>query len=53
MKRPILPIVLIILGVLFLGHSVGFYPIALLRHLLDRWWPAILIVVGILMLARR
>jgi hypothetical protein len=45
------PIILIVLGALFLLSNLGFIP--QLRHLLSQWWPLILIAVGVFLLARR
>lgn len=46
-RKMIFPIVLIILGVLFLAHNLGFLRFAQLRELLGTWWPLILIAVGV------
>ena len=43
--------VLIIVGTLFLLSNLGMIP--QLGPLLRQWWPLILIVVGVLMLAQR
>ena len=47
------PIVLILLGVLFLLHNLGFLQWRELRVFLGTWWPVILIAVGAAQLARR
>ena len=44
-------VVLIVLGALFLASNLGYVP--RLGELLRVWWPLILIVIGIAMLARR
>ncbi len=45
------PLVLIVLGVLFLLSNFGLLPH--LGPLFARWWPLILIAVGLLLLSRR
>ena len=45
------PLVLIVLGVLFLLSNLGLLPH--LGPLFARWWPLILISVGLLLLSRR
>jgi hypothetical protein len=45
------PIILIVLGAAFLLSNLGLIP--QLRPLLAQWWPLILIVVGVYLLARR
>jgi hypothetical protein len=44
-------LILIVLGVLFLMGNLGWIPH--LGPLLAVWWPVILIVVGVFLLARR
>lgn len=41
------PIVLIVIGVLFLAHNLGWLAFAQLRELIGTWWPLILIALGI------
>jgi hypothetical protein len=41
------PIVLILVGGIFLLINLGILPIAELRALLAKWWPLILIVAGV------
>lgn len=41
------PIVLIVIGVLFLAHNLGYLAFAQLRELIGTWWPLILIALGI------
>jgi hypothetical protein len=41
------PIVLIIVGALFLAHNLGWLAFAQLRDLIGTWWPLILIALGI------
>jgi hypothetical protein len=43
----VFPIVLIIVGLLFLAHNLGFLAFRELRELIGTWWPVILIAVGI------
>jgi hypothetical protein len=50
-KSVIAPLVLIVLGVLFLLSNVGLLPH--LGPLFARWWPLILIAVGASLLLRR
>jgi LiaI-LiaF-like transmembrane region len=45
-------LVLILIGSTFLLINLGIFPLAELKTLLARWWPAILIVLGLWMLAR-
>ena len=45
------PLVLIVLGVLFLVSNFGWIPN--LEVLFHRWWPVVLIAVGVAMLLRR
>lgn len=48
MKRNIVwPIVLILMGGLFLAHNLGYLEFAQVKHLIATWWPAILIAVGV------
>ena len=47
------PIILIVLGLLFLAHNLDFIQWKQLRDVLSRWWPLILIALGIAQLARR
>jgi len=47
----IAPLILIALGSLFLLQNLGLMPN--LGPLLARWWPLILIMVGVSMLLRR
>jgi lia operon protein LiaF len=50
-RSVIAPLILIVLGVLFLLSNLGLLPD--LGPLFARWWPLILIAVGALLLARR
>lgn len=50
-KNRIAPVILIVIGVLFLLSNLGWLP--RLGPLFAQWWPLILIVVGVSMLARR
>jgi len=47
------PMVLVILGVLFLAHNLDFIQWRQLRDILSTWWPLILIALGLAQLARR
>ncbi len=42
------PIVLILVGVVFLAINLGAFQMRQLMDLLHTWWPAILIVVGVI-----
>jgi len=46
-SRKVWPIVLIVLGVLFLAHNLGYIGFRQLREILGTWWPLILIAVGV------
>jgi hypothetical protein len=52
-KRVIFPVILIVLGVLFLASNLGFLHWAQLREFIGTWWPLILIAIGIEHLIRR
>jgi ABC-type glucose/galactose transport system permease subunit len=41
------PIVLLILGLLFLAHNLGYLGFSELKAILATWWPLILIALGI------
>ena len=41
------PIVMIVLGVLFLAHNLGYLGFSQLKSILATWWPAILIALGL------
>jgi hypothetical protein len=41
------PLVLIVVGVLFLAHNLGYLAFAQLRQVIGTWWPLILIALGI------
>jgi ribose/xylose/arabinose/galactoside ABC-type transport system permease subunit len=47
------PMVLVILGLLFLAHNLEFLQWRQLRELLSTWWPLILIALGLAQLGRR
>ncbi len=46
------PIVLIVIGAILLLVNLGLVPIAELRALLAKWWPLILILIGVWQLVR-
>jgi len=52
MRASIGGIVLIVLGALFLINNLGIARLSI-GEIIGKWWPAILIIVGISMLARR
>ena len=47
------PMLLVILGLLFLAHNLEFLQWRQLRDLLSTWWPLILIALGLAQLVRR
>ena len=53
MKTPIWPLILIVIGVLFLAANLGLVSSVELRQLLATWWPLILIAIGVAGLLRR
>jgi hypothetical protein len=52
-RRIVWPIILIVVGVLFLASNLGYLQWAELRGFLATWWPLILIAVGAEQLVRR
>ena len=52
-RRVIFPIILIVVGVLFLLSNLGFLQWGQLRTFIGTWWPVILIAIGIEHLMRR
>ena len=52
-KRMVWPIILIVVGVLFLASNLGYLQWSELRHFLTTWWPVILIAIGVEQLVRR
>jgi hypothetical protein len=46
------PIILIVIGTIFLLINFGIVPIAELKAILAKWWPLILVVVGVWQLVR-
>ncbi|KAF7599824.1 MAG: hypothetical protein CGU28_05685 [Candidatus Dactylopiibacterium carminicum] len=46
-------LVLILVGIFFLLHNLGFLRFAQIGQLLQTWWPLALIVVGAIGLARK
>jgi hypothetical protein len=52
-RRIVWPIILIVVGLLFLASNLGYLHWAELRGLLATWWPLILIAIGIEQLVRR
>jgi uncharacterized integral membrane protein len=53
MKYALGPVILILLGLIFLAHNLGFLPFGVLRDFFSTWWPLILIALGVAGLARR
>ena len=52
-KRIVWPIILIVVGLLFLASNLGYLQWHELRSFLATWWPLILIAIGIEQLVRR
>jgi len=50
-KSIVAPVILIVLGTLFLGSNLGWLP--RLGPLFATWWPLLLVLVGVSMLLRR
>ena len=46
-KRIVWPIILIVVGLLFLASNLGYLQWHELRGFLATWWPLILIAIGI------
>jgi hypothetical protein len=47
------PIVLIVVGVLFLAYNLGYVKFSELKDIIGTWWPVILIALGIAGLVQR
>jgi Domain of unknown function (DUF5668) len=47
------PIVLIVLGLLFLAYNLGYLKFSELKDIVGTWWPLILIALGIVGLAQQ
>ena len=52
-RRIVWPIILIVVGVLFLASNLGYLNWGQLRSFLATWWPLILIAIGVEQLVRR
>jgi len=52
-RRIVWPIVLIVVGLLFLASNLGYLRWNELRSFLATWWPLILIAIGVEQLVRR
>jgi len=52
-RRIVWPIILIVVGLLFLASNLGYLDWGQLRNVLATWWPVILIAIGIEQLVRR
>ena len=46
-RNVVWPIVLIVIGCLFLAHNLGYLAFAQLKELIGTWWPLILIALGV------
>lgn len=53
MRISVGPILLIVVGTLLLLSNLGVMHLGQLKNLLKDWWPAILILVGILQIFKR
>jgi len=47
------PIVLIVLGLLFLAYNLGYLRFSQLRDIIGTWWPLILIALGVVGLVQQ
>jgi hypothetical protein len=47
------PIVLIVVGLLFLAYNLGYLKFSELKDIIGTWWPLILIALGIVGLLQR
>ena len=52
-RRIVWPIILIVVGLLFLASNLGYLKWAELREFIGTWWPVILIAIGVEQLMRR
>ena len=52
MKASLGPIALIIVGALLLLSNLGLIHLGQLKSILKEWWPALLIVIGLLQLKK-
>ena len=52
-RRVVWPIILIVVGLLFLASNLGYLQWHELRNFLATWWPVILIAIGVEQLVRR
>ena len=52
-RRIVWPIILIVVGLLFLASNLGYLQWVELRRFLATWWPLILIAIGVEQLIRR
>lgn len=53
MRVSVGPIVLIIVGALLLLSNLGLIHIGQMKEILKDWWPALLIVIGVIQLVKR
>ena len=47
------PVVLIVLGLLFLAYNLGYLRFSELKEIIGTWWPLILIALGVAGLVQR
>ena len=46
-RKYVWPVVLIVVGVLFLAYNLGYLRFSELKDIIGTWWPLILIALGI------
>ena len=46
-RKLVWPIVLIIVGLLFLAYNLGYLRFSELKDIIGTWWPLILIALGV------
>jgi len=46
-RKFVFPVVLIVVGVLFLAYNLGYLRFSELKDIIGTWWPLILIALGI------
>lgn len=52
LRSPFGPLVLILIGIVFLLINLGFAPAAAIKALFAQWWPLILVISGVWLLLR-
>ena len=46
-RKLVFPVVLIVVGVLFLAYNLGYLKFSELKDIIGTWWPLILIALGV------